>query len=240
MTGRGAKCKTLILCGGKGTRLKELGEQLPKALVPLRGRSVLYHKLNDAICQGYDDFILAVGYKADMIVEACRAMPFDCRYQISDAGVEAGMLQRIAAAREACGERVIVTYGDTLCNLSLDALLDYHTEHQALITIVSAPIQSPFGLITKDPSDRVTSLTEKPILYYYIGTFVMETEVLDGLPPDLIAAPDGRGLIAMLDRIIACDRLYTFVHQGDEITFNTPEELDAAQDGFLKFYTHFR
>lgn len=84
--------------------------------VPLHGRSILYHKLSDAIRQGYDDFILAVGDKADMIVEGCRAMPLDCRYQISDAGVEAGMLHRIAAAREACGERVIVTYGDTLCN----------------------------------------------------------------------------------------------------------------------------
>ncbi len=240
MTGMAAKCRTLILCGGKGTRLKDLGERLPKALVPLRGQSVLYHKLSDALRQGYDDFILAVGYKADMIVEACRAMPFDFRYRISDAGVEAGMLERIAAAKAALDERVIVTYGDTLSNLSLDALLAYHMEKHALITIVSSPIRSPFGLITKDGSCRVTSLTEKPILYYYIGTFVMETEVLDALPHDMIAAPDGRGLIAMLDHIIALDRLYTFVHEGDEITFNTIEELDAAQDGLLKFYTHFQ
>lgn len=234
------KCKTIILCGGKGTRLKDLGKQLPKALVQLDGRPILYHKLCQNIQQGFSDIVLAIGYQGDKIVSACEEMGLNINVEFSDSGLEAGMLRRIHDTHSLFKDRVIVTYGDTISNLSLQELIDFHVQKKGLITIVSAPIQSPFGLINMDDEKQVQALEEKPVLYYYIGTFIMEKKALEIIPEEVIGMPDGTGLIEFFQKAISMGELYTFLHESHEITFNTIEELEAAQEGFLKFYTHFQ
>jgi glucose-1-phosphate cytidylyltransferase len=240
MEGKTNKCKTIILCGGKGSRLKSLGKKIPKALVQIDGKSVLYHKMSQSVDQGFDDFILGIGYKGEMIVQSCDEMDLDFKIEFSDSGLEAGMLRRIYDTQKKIDRRVIVTYGDSLSNLSLNELMDYHIKKQGLITIVSAPIQSPFGLITMDDENKVHSLTEKPVLDYYVGTFVMEKQTLDIISEEMVDLSDGTGLIDLFQKAISLGELYTFPHEGHEITFNTVEELSEAKEGFLKFYTHFQ
>jgi NDP-sugar pyrophosphorylase family protein len=83
-------------------------------------------------------------------------------------------------------------------------------------------------------------LTEKPVLDYYVGTFVMEKQTLDIISEEMVDLSDGTGLIDLFQKAISLGELYTFPHEGHEITFNTVEELSEAKEGFLKFYTHFQ
>jgi NDP-sugar pyrophosphorylase family protein len=236
----GDLCKILILCGGKGTRLGALGKNLPKALVRLRGKPILYHKLSNSMDQGFRDFIVAIGYKGSMIVDACAGSGLDCRIEFSDSGVEAGMLRRVYDARRLFNDRVIVSYGDSISNIQMKKLIDFHVQKKSLLTIVTAPIQSPFGLVKTDRRKAVRTLEEKPVLHYYIGTFIMEKKAFAHAGKDVLDQADGKGLISFFTKLRKLGRLYAYSHEGQDITFNTIEELSAAEEGFLKFYTHFQ
>ncbi len=234
------QCNTLILCGGKGSRLGELGTHIPKALAPLRGKPILFHKLEQCATQGMREVILAIGYLGDQITAACDQLDTDCKVVFSDSGTDASMLRRIYDARKHFEDQVIISYGDSLANLDYSELLSFHRDHGSLLTLVTAPIQSPFGLVSSDAKGQVTGLEEKPVLQYYIGTFVLDRQAFDYLPQDLINWEDGSGLISFFKILMAIGRLYNYRHDGMDITFNTVEELDAANDGFLKFHTHFK
>ena len=84
------------------------------------------------------------------------------------------------------------------------------------------------------------TLEEKPVLHYYIGTFVMEKKALEYIPEQIINWADGKGLVAFFKILMALNKLYAYPHEGHDVTFNTIEELNAAEEGFLKFYTHFQ
>ena len=117
-------CKTIILCGGRGARLGKLGESVPKCLVKLREKAILYHKLSQGINQGFRDFIIAIGYKGKMVVDACKGMDLDFNVDFSDSGEDAGMLRRIYDTGELFEDRVIVTYGDSISNIQFRRLMD--------------------------------------------------------------------------------------------------------------------
>ncbi|MFH2084654.1 MAG: sugar phosphate nucleotidyltransferase, partial [Candidatus Omnitrophota bacterium] len=86
-------CKTIILCGGRGKRLGKIGENIPKPLVKLREKSILYHKLSQGISQGFSEFIIAIGYKGSMIVDACRKMDLKFNVDYSESGEHEGMMR---------------------------------------------------------------------------------------------------------------------------------------------------
>jgi NDP-sugar pyrophosphorylase family protein len=175
-----------------------------------------------------------------MIVDACKEMDLNFNVNFSDSGEDAGMLRRIYDASELFEERVIVTYGDSISNIQLQHLVDFHLEKKCLLSLVTAPIQSPFGLVTSDGNKQVQTFEEKPVLRYYIGTFIMEKKAMKYIPKEIINLPDGKGLIVFFKILRESNKLYAYSYEGHDITFNTIEELSAAEEGFLKFYTHFQ
>ena len=232
--------KIIILCGGRGTRLGKLGKSIPKALVKLHEKPILYHKLSQCINQGFGNFIIAIGYKGDMIVDSCKGMDLNFNVDFSNSGEDSGMLRRIYDAKELFKKRVVVTYGDSISNIQLQHLIDFHIKKQGLLSIVTAPIQSPFGLVTSNQDKQVQTIDEKPILHYYIGTFIMEKKAMEYISDEIVDLPDGKGLIAFFKILEKANKLFAYSHEGHDITFNTIEELGAAEEGFLKFHTHFQ
>ena len=141
-------CKTIILCGGRGTRLGKIGKKIPKPLVKLHEKPILYHKLSHSINQGFCDFIIAVGYKGHMIVNACKKMDLNFHVDFSDSGEDAGMLRRIHDAGKLFKDRAIVTYGDSLSNIPLKDLMDFHLKKKesTIKTITKKPAREPIVL----------------------------------------------------------------------------------------------
>lgn len=229
--------KVIILCGGRGYRLRPLTSNLPKPMIPLNGKPVLQHIIEFYIDKGFKEFILCTGFHADSINDFILKNKFDARIEISNAGEEAGMLKRLYMVRHLIGEKAIVTYGDTLVNIDPYDVIKEHDKNKAALTITTASIRSPFGLVQFDKNNKVTSYEEKPVFSYYIGHMVMEKAILDDIGEDLIGMPDGKGLICLFHKLIKEKRLNTYRHTGLHITFNTMYEREKAEEEFVKFFT---
>ena len=137
--------KTVILCGGRGSRLRPLTDEIPKALVTLNNKPLLQHLIKSYIRKGIRSFVLCVGYRGKMIEEFVEHHPFDAEFEISDAGEEASILQRLHVAGDLTGERFFVAYGDTLIDVGLEQMLEDHVSSGALATVTTADVRSPFG-----------------------------------------------------------------------------------------------
>jgi NDP-sugar pyrophosphorylase family protein len=230
--------KILIMCGGRGKRLGSLTQKIPKPLVKVNNQVILNVKIDQYLQHGYSDFIFCVGYKGDLIQEAVSKINAEMQVCFSDAGVEAGILERLFAAKDLFKDMVLMSYGDTFTDLNLDKLIESHQNSDNEVTIVTAPIQNPFGLVEYDSGDKVTFLSEKPILNYYIGYAIINKTALDLVPPKVIKMPDGEGLVIFFKILIAMRKLGVYNHSGLQITFNTKEELKDAEEKLVRFYTN--
>jgi len=233
-----AVVKILVLCGGRGSRLGPVTDQIPKPLVSLNGKPIIQHLVQSYIDKGFRDFILCTGYRGEMIREFFTGNAFDARFEFSDAGDEASMLSRLHHARPLMSERVFVAYGDTLVDVNLSEMLSEHLTSGAPVTITVASVRSPFGLVTTETDRWVDSFEEKPIQSYYVGHMLLESSVLDDLDPELIAMPDGAGLVKLFSILLSRRLLRMYPYSGPQVTFNTRRELHQAESDFIAFFTH--
>jgi glucose-1-phosphate cytidylyltransferase len=229
--------KIVIMCGGRGRRMGKLTDEVPKPLVPFRGETILDMKIQDYLRRGYRDIVLAIGHKGELIRKAVQRYEGEANLSFSDAGEDAGILQRLWHARDQWGQRTLMTYGDTFTDLDLRELAEVHQQggHQA--TIVTAPIENPFGLVEFDHRRNVTLFREKPVLNYYIGQAIIDRNALSLISEEVVQLPDGRGLVTLFKILIALDALGAYPHQGLEITFNTQEDLAEMEQKLGRFYT---
>lgn len=225
------------MCGGRGKRLGEITERVPKPLVQIAGRTILEMKFENYYAQGFHDFVFCIGYKGDLIRQEVQRFAGDGTREFSDAGQDAGILKRLATALPLMTESIVLTYGDTYTDLDLKRLVELHEASTNEATIVVAPIQNPFGLVEFDSSGKVTSFREKPILNYYIGYAVINRRAFDLAPERVIDMPDGQGLVTFYKILMAMEKLGVYYHSGLQITFNTEDELKVAQTKWTQFYT---
>ncbi len=224
----------IILCGGKGERLRPFTDDEPKPLVRIQGRPLLEYLLRYLASTGFRRFILCVGYKAERIEEFVR-QNCDPSWQIRcvNSG-DAGMTDRILDARAHLEGRgpALICYGDTLANVDIDALRREHRAHHALATVTIHPFQSPFGIVETDDSGRVRAFTEKPVLPYWIniGFILCEPAALERLER-------GSDLRAFLGALAREQRLYAYRHDGKHLTVNTEKERRAAEEQIEEFST---
>jgi glucose-1-phosphate cytidylyltransferase len=228
---------TLILCGGRGARLRPLTDRIPKPLVPLNGKPCLQHLVDFYLRKGHRRFVFCIGYRGEMIVDFFRRHPIEGEIEFSDAGERASMLERLWRARGSIAERAFVAYGDTLIDVDLDRMAAEHEAHRAAITLTTAEVRSPWGLLQTSRAGRVASFAEKPVQTYFIGHMLLERAVLDRVPPSLRALPDGGGLVVLLERLVRRRRLWSFPYRGPQITFNSAQDLDQAERDLVAFFT---
>lgn len=229
--------KILIMCGGKGRRLGRLAKSFPKPLMKIGDKAILELKFRNYMLQGFNDFIICIGYKGDMIRDAVKKFGFSNSCKFSDGGEPAGILKRLYIAKDLFDKEVILTYGDTYTDINLSQLVKTHSESDNEATIVVAPIRNPFGLVEFDEKKKVTSFKEKPVLNYYIGYAVINKSALKLIPKKIIDMPDGEGLITFYRILMAMGKLGVFYHRGLQITFNTENELQIAHEKIYSFYT---
>ena len=201
--------KVIILCGGKGTRLREETEFKPKPMVEIGGRPVLWHIMSMYARYGHKDFVLPLGYKGEVIKqyfhdyrirnadftvdlgsgdltthETCRT---DWRVTLADTGedtLKGARIKRIAKYIDT--DRFMVTYGDGLADIDLDALVKFHERSGKIGVFTGVRMPSRFGTVKTDAQGNILSWEEKPVLDEYIncGFFVFKREFLDYLSED--------------------------------------------------------
>jgi len=119
--------KVIILAGGLGTRISEETADKPKPMVPIDGKPILWHIMNIYAQQGLKEFVVATGYKGEVISEWVATVKTDWNISVIDTGLESQTGGRVKMCMELLpGERVFVTYGDGVGNIDFRKLLNFH------------------------------------------------------------------------------------------------------------------
>ena len=223
----------ILLCGGKGERLRPFTENLPKALVPLNGEPLLGHLLRYLSSAGITRVVVCVGYKAEAIQTFLSERPDLSRGAICVDSGGASMTDRILDALTHVQGRALVCYGDTLANVDLSALLEAHSRSGALATLTTYPLHSPFGIVRFDESKRVAAFEEKPLLPYWIniGFLLCEAGAFEFLQR-------GIDMTQFLSALADAKVLNAYEHKGKHLTVNTEKERAEAETEVIEFFTY--
>jgi glucose-1-phosphate cytidylyltransferase len=174
--------ETLILCGGRGTRAYPHTLELPKPLLDVAGRPILHHVMEIYASQGHKRFVLAAGYKAELVEQFATQVPKDWDVTVVDTGVDTNKGERVLRCREYLGSRFFVTYGDGVGDIDLARLVTHHEASGGAATVTVVPLPSQFGTLTFSDDGRVVSFEEKPRIeghWINAGFFVMDSRVFD-------------------------------------------------------------
>lgn len=179
---------TVILCGGRGTRAYPHTVELPKPLLDVDGTPILRHVMDIYAGQGATRFVLAAGYRPEMIDSFARTLPADWQVEVVDTGEDTHKGDRVLRVRHLVDDPFFVTYGDGVGDVDLEALVAFHREHPGSATVTVVPLPSQYGTMEFDPSGRVERFREKPSLpdhWINAGFLVMDQTVFEGWTGDL-------------------------------------------------------
>ena len=184
--------QVVILCGGKGTRLSEYTDEIPKPLVQIGDKPVLYHLMSLYAKAGHKDFILCLGYKGNKIKEYfkdIKKFKNIGRWNIDfvDTGENSNKAERLMKIKDKIKENLfLLSYGDDLCDVDINKVIDLHKEKNKIVTLTAVRLQSPFGVLEVDYRNKeVTDFREKPRLKQLMngGFYVMSKEIFNRIRP---------------------------------------------------------
>lgn len=246
--------KVVILAGGFGTRLSEYTESIPKPMVTIGGRPILWHIMRTYAHFGHNNFYLALGYKAELIkeyffhyrslnsdftvdlssghIEYAQTEEIDWRVTLVNTGLDTMTGGRVKQLSSLIGnEPFMLTYGDGVADIDIDALLKFHKSHGKMVTLSAVRPAARFGDLEFD-GDRVSSFQEKPQLHEgWIngGFFIIEPEFFDLIDDDsqmLEREP--------LERAVAAGELMAYKHQGFWHCMDTKRDRDLLESMWEK------
>jgi glucose-1-phosphate cytidylyltransferase len=203
----------VILCGGRGTRLRGRAETIPKPLVEIGRRPILWHVIRIYAQQGFRRFLLCLGHRGDLIESFVDndGLPSGLEIECLHTGEDTPTGGRIASvAAHLRGERFCVTYADGVADVDLRGLLVFHTEQGVLATITVVRPELQFGVARLDGHGRVLGFSEKPRFEGWIngGFFCFERGVLDYLAEDSVLEREP------FERLAAEGQLSGYRHTG--------------------------
>ena len=198
-------------------------------------QSILERKLDYYENQGMNNFIFCTGYKGDAIEKKINDLGINGEF--SNIGDNAGILERVYAVKDSFSSPTIISYGDTYAEIDMVDLLKQHNKSNTLLTLVTAPIENPFGIINIDKNNKVISFKEKPVLNHYIGYGIMHPEIFNIIPSDIITSPDGVGMVKTINFLSNLGQVNAYLYEGLQVTVNTNEDLENANKKIGKYYT---
>jgi glucose-1-phosphate cytidylyltransferase len=238
-----------------GTRIRDANEQIPKPLLPIGGRPIVWHIMKGYAGHGFKDFVLCLGYKSwlfkefflnyramgsDLIldlaspgsVNAVRGAVEDWRVTLAETGEKSMTGARVAAVRhylEGAGE-FLLTYGDGVSDVNIEQLLAFHRAHGRVATVTAVRPPARFGELEIGDGDRVVEFNEKPQTsqgFINGGFFVFDARrIWEYLPSDASTVLEA----APLQRLAREGQLVAFKHTGYWQPMDTLREYQLLND----------
>ena len=242
--------KVVLFCGGRGTRIREYSENVPKPMIPLGAQPILRHVMQYYASYGHDDFILCLGYKANVIKDFflnCRPQTFsDCvvsgegrvelleeaqehwRIALIDTGIWRNIGERLWAVREHVkGERIfLANYSDGLTNVDLDDMVARFEASGKIACFLAVRPPLTYHLADIDESGRVREFRSSDTSDIWIngGYFLMRSEIFDYMREgeELVLEP--------FLRLIEDDMLMAYKHEGFWRSMDTLRDWQALEE----------
>lgn len=242
--------KVVILAGGFGTRISEYTDVIPKPMVPIGGKPIIWHIMNNFSSYGLNDFYLALGYKAEKIKEYFsnyHILNADFKVQLSSGDIDlinnvnlnwnvnlidtglstmtGGRVKRIFNHLE--NEAFILTYGDALSNVDISKLLHFHKSHKKLVTVTAVRPSARFGELEIEDG-CVTSFKEKPQTsqgWINGGFFVIEPEFIEYIGDDSTILEK-----SPLEKVAEAGELMAYQHDGFWHCMDTKRDQEKLQE----------
>ena len=242
--------KVIILAGGFGTRLSEYTESIPKPMVTIGGRPILWHIMRSYAHYGHKDFYVALGYKAEIIkeyflnynalnsdftvdtlsrkVKILESSNNDWRVTLTDTGLNSMTGGRVKRMQSLVGnEPFMLTYGDGVSNIDIEALLKFHKSHGKMVTISAVRPNARFGEIQME-GNKVISFQEKPQTsksWINGGYFIIEPEFFELIENDTTILERGP-----LEKAAAIGELMAYHHDGYWQCMDTKRDRDNLEE----------
>jgi glucose-1-phosphate cytidylyltransferase len=241
--------KVIILAGGFGTRLAEFTESVPKPIVPIGNKPILWHIMKSYEYFGYKDFYVALGYKAAVIkeyflhyrtlnsdftadlntgmIDSHQLDEVDWRVTLVETGLKSMTGGRLKRMQQYIGnETCLLAYGDGLSNVNLKKLVQFHKKHGKMVTVTAVHPISRFGEL-EIQDNKVISFQEKPQTkndWINGGYFVIEPEFFDFIEGDSTILEQ-----EPLKKVAEIGQLMAYKHEGFWQCMDTRRDRDALE-----------
>jgi len=221
---------TLILCGGRGERLKPITNKIPKPLIKIDKKEILSYILSHLITYQVNNCIVLTGYKHKLIHSFLKKnfkKKIDCLYT----GQKTDIIKRIKKSLKYAKKFVLLCYGDTLLDLNVNKLIKFHQKINNVNTMTIFEASTDFGVVEFNSKNLVTKFSEKPNLNLWInvGYFIFERDELIKLCNRFSSFK------SLLNFLGKKSRIKAFKHNGKHITINSAIELEDAKKKIKAF-----
>jgi glucose-1-phosphate cytidylyltransferase len=231
--------KTIILCGGFGTRIRDVADDIPKPMIPIGGRPIMWHIMKYYASFGHKDFVLCLGYKGDVVKDfflnyyahindftidlgKASAIEYhsehdesDWKVTLADTGTNSMTGARVSRVRKyiADDDNFMLTYGDGLGDVDIDALVKFHKAHGKMMTVTGVRPPGRFGEMDCQVDGKVEQFNEKPQAsggWISGGFFVCRKELFNYLDDreDLVLEQEP------MRKLVADGEMMVYQHQG--------------------------
>ena len=220
--------KAVILAGGYGTRISEESNMIPKPLIEIGGKPILWHIMKIYSTYKIDDFVICLGYKGEKIKEYFEQ--FDSKLwniQLIDTGLDTMTGGRLKRIQDKIDNTFCMTYGDGVSNINLDNLVTFHKEKRSLATLTAIHPPERFGVLNLS-GDYVTEFHEKHTgesSWINGGFFVFEPEIFDYLQNDSTVLEK-----SPLETLAKEQKLSAFKHNGFWHPMDTQRDKKHLED----------
>ncbi len=223
--------KVVILAGGLGTRIQELTKTLPKPMINIAGRPIITHIMQHYSNYGFNDFLVAAGYKGEVIRKYFKKKKFkNWKINIFNTGLKTMTGGRLKRLKKYLGkETFLATYGDGVSNVDIRKLIKFHKKNKKLVTLTAVRPPARFGSV-KFKKNKIARFKEKSKLdegWINGGFFVIEPKFLNFIKND-------KTLLEREPLELACkkNQLYGFKHEGFWQCMDTVRDKNQIEEIF--------
>ena len=243
--------KVVLFCGGLGTRIREYSENIPKPMIPVGHQPILWHLMQYYSRYGHRDFVLCLGYKANIIkeffldyrpqvfadctvsehgskIEFLSELPEDWRISLIDTGIWRNIGERLWAVRNhvAKEEIFLANYSDGLSNVNLDGMIERFKKSGKIACFLAVRPPLTYHLVDMAEDGRVRQFRSSDTSEIWIngGYFIMRPQIFDYMEPgeELVLKP--------FQRLIRDDQLLAFKHEGFWRSMDTLRDRQILED----------